>query len=94
MRLGLIIAAVSLVLDQISKAIFVDMLRPEGVTETPFYSDTLIEVLPFFNLQMAWNTGISFSMFNSGGAMTYVLLAVQIAITGALLCGCGPSKTR
>ncbi len=85
MRLGLIIAAVSLVIDQISKAIFVDMLRPEGVTETPFYSDTLIEVLPFFNLQMAWNTGISFSMFNSGGTTTYILLAVQIVITSALV---------
>jgi signal peptidase II len=85
MRLGLIIAAVALVVDQITKAIFLGMLRPEGVTATPFYTDTLIYVFPFFNLRMAWNTGISFSMFDGGGAMVYVLLAVQTLITLALL---------
>ncbi|MBL8628412.1 MAG: signal peptidase II [Rhodospirillaceae bacterium] len=85
MRLGLIIAGLALVVDQITKVIFLGMLRPEGVMETPFFTDTIIEVLPVFNLRMAWNMGISFSMFDGGGATTYILLAVQIAITAGLL---------
>src|SRR5262249_4392102 len=57
-------------------------LRPPGVTETPFYTDKIIEVLPFFNFRMTWNTGISFSLFNSGEDLTVkTLIAVQIVIT-------------
>ncbi|MBL8644772.1 MAG: signal peptidase II [Rhodospirillaceae bacterium] len=85
MRLGLSIAGAALVIDQISKAVLLNVLRPEGVTATPFSTDKIIEVLPFFNFRMAWNTGISFSMFDGGGATTYILLAVQVAITLALL---------
>jgi len=85
MRLGLSVAAVVLILDQISKFILLDVMRPEGVVNTPFFSDKIIEVLPFFNFRMAWNTGISFSMFDGGGSTTYILLAVQSAITVALV---------
>jgi len=83
--LGLSVAAVVLILDQISKFILLDVMRPEGVVNTPFFSDKIIEVLPFFNFRMAWNTGISFSMFDGGGSTTYILLAVQSAITVALV---------
>jgi len=85
MRLGLTVAAVVLILDQLSKAILLDVLRPEGVTATPFFTDRIIEVLPFFNFRMAWNTGISFSMFDGGGTTTYILIAVQTAITAGLI---------
>ncbi len=85
MRLGLAVAAIILVLDQVSKFFLLGLMRPEGVTDTPFYSDTLIELLPFFNLRMAWNTGISFSMFDGGGTTTYILIAVQSAITVGLI---------
>ena len=43
---------------------------------------TYIEVTSFFNLVMAWNTGVSFSMFSDNGAyMPYVLLVVALSIT-------------
>ncbi|MDX2142199.1 MAG: signal peptidase II [Rhodospirillaceae bacterium] len=85
MRLGLSVAAVVLILDQLSKALLLEALRPEGVSQTPFFTDTIIEVLPFFNFRMAWNTGISFSLFDGGGAMTYILLGVTSAITVGLI---------
>lgn len=41
-----------------------------------------LEVTSFFNLVMAWNTGVSFSMFSDSGAyMPYILIAVALAIT-------------
>ncbi|MSO98740.1 MAG: signal peptidase II [Rhodospirillaceae bacterium] len=86
MRLGLLMAAAVILLDQVSKYVLLEMvMRPEGVMETPFLTDKIVELLPFFNLRMAWNTGISFSMFDGGGAMTYILLAVQMGITAGLI---------
>jgi signal peptidase II len=79
----IIVGVVVVIADQVSKYIMVEkVMRPEGVTQTPFFTDKIIEVLPFFQLRMAWNTGISFSMFNSGEAMTTaLLLAVQVIVT-------------
>ena len=79
---GLVTAAVAFVLDRLTKYIMIEwVMRPEGVSETPFYTGKIIAVLPVFNLRMAWNTGISFSLFNSGtAAVTGVLIAVQVAI--------------
>ena len=86
LRLGLSVAAVVLVVDQLSKFVLLEwVMRPEGVTETPFFTDKIVEVLPFFNFRMAWNTGISFSMFDGGGSRTYILLALQLAITTGLI---------
>ena len=87
MRLGLLIAGLIFVADQVSKYIMVELVfRPEGVTETPFYTSKLIEVLPFFQLRMAWNFGISFSLFNSGTATTIaILITLQLGIVGVLL---------
>jgi len=86
MRLGLIIAAAAFMADQISKRIMLDVFRPPGVTETPFYSPRLIDVLPVFNLRLAWNTGISFSLFSDSGEVGRVLLiAGQLTIVGVLL---------
>ena len=85
MRVGLAVAVLILVLDQVSKVLLLGLFRPEGVMETPFYTDKLIELLPFFNLRMAWNTGISFSMFDGGGSTTYILITVQSLITAGLI---------
>ncbi len=84
---GLAAAAGGLLADQISKYIIVEkVMRPEGVTETPFYSARAIEVLPVFDLRLSWNAGISFSLFNSGTDLTVaILLSVQILITLLLL---------
>lgn len=85
--LGLLVATVSLIADQVSKYVIVEkVMRPEGVTETPYFTDRVIELLPVFNLRLSWNAGISFSLFNSGEAMTtYLLLAVQLGVTLLLL---------
>jgi signal peptidase II len=84
---GLIAAAGGLLADQISKYIIVEkVMRPAGVTETPYYADKVITVLPVFDLRLSWNAGISFSLFNSGADLTVaILLAVQILITLLLL---------
>jgi signal peptidase II len=85
--LGIVIAVFAVLMDQITKYIMVErVMRPEGVTETPFYSPTIIEILPFFHLRLSWNQGISFSMFSSGSTATLVLLLVlTIGITSVLL---------
>ncbi len=45
-----------------------------------------VEVTPFFNIVMAWNTGVSFSLFSdAGGIMPYILIAVALAITGLFI---------
>jgi signal peptidase II len=84
---GLLAAAGGLLADQISKYIIVEkVMRPEGVTETPYYASKIITVLPVFDLRLSWNTGISFSLFNSGTDVAIaVLLTVQIIITLLLL---------
>src|SRR5277367_6781221 len=84
---GLLTAAVMFLLDRMAKYVLIELImRPPGVSETPFFSATQIEILPVFDLRVAWNTGISFSMFNSGTlTMLVVLVAVQLAITAGLL---------
>jgi len=50
MRLGLIVAAITLALDQASKLYLIDLMQRQGPTE----------VTSFFNLVMVWNRGVSF----------------------------------
>ncbi len=84
---GLAAAVGGLLADQASKYVIIEkVMRPEGVTETPFYSPRVIEVLPVFDLHLSWNAGMSFSLFNSGtDTMVAVLLAVRVLITLLLL---------
>jgi signal peptidase II len=81
--IGLATAVGALILDRVTKYVMIEqVMRPPGVTETPFFTDKIIELIPVFNFRMAWNTGISFSLFNSGTALTVnILLAVQVVIT-------------
>ena len=87
LRPGLILAAIIIVLDQITKWWMVErVMRPEGVMDTPFYSPVRIEVLPFFDLVMAWNRGVSFGIFNNGGQWNAVILSVlSVAIAIGLV---------
>lgn len=87
LRIGLAIAALVVVADQVSKYILLEwVMRPEGVTTTPFLSDVVVEVLPFFNFIMAWNTGISFSLLSSETEMgRWMLVALQTTITVAVI---------
>jgi signal peptidase II len=77
--LGLAVAAGALVLDQVSKLLllfafgFIDMVPGET-----------IHVLPFFNLVMVWNPGVSYGLFPASGPLgTAVLVVFQvIAVAG------------
>ena len=74
---GLIVAAVVILLDQLSKWWVLEVV----MQPIPH----VVEVTPFFNLVMAWNTGVSFGTFGSSYAfMPYVLSAVALAIVVAL----------
>ena len=67
MFLGLLIALGVLVADQLSKFWVLNFLLEDraGI----FYTS-------FFNVVRAWNTGVSFSMFNNYGGMGAVLLSM------------------
>ena len=71
--LGIALAVV--ILDQISKWVITDMVFSAPDIFTP------IEITSFFNIVIAWNTGVSFSMFSdSGEYMPYILIAVASLI--------------
>jgi signal peptidase II len=84
-RLGFLIAGLSLAADQISKNV---LLYGYGFKEMrPF---DRVEVLPFFDLVMVWNRGISYGLFQSGSfagtlALTIFQLAAAIGLTWWLL---------
>ena len=70
-RIGFAVAAVALVLDQFSKNLLLygyDFLRLGHAAR--------IEVLPFFDLVMVWNRGISYGLLPADGAMGTVLLSL------------------
>ncbi len=77
MRLGLLTAFVVLVADQLSKLwVRADLLGERGI----------IMVNDYFNIVSAWNTGVSFSMFNDYGVWGVIGLSVlAIGIVGYLL---------
>lgn len=77
LRLGLIIAAITIVLDQLSKWwIVFDVMNPPKV----------IPVFPSFNLVMGWNRGVSFGMFDSDSPLNqWLLIALALVVVAVLL---------
>lgn len=74
-RRALPLAALVVLLDQLSKWWILALMDPPRQ----------IEVTPFFNLVLAWNRGVSFSLFHSGAAAApYILSAVALAVVGGL----------
>lgn len=72
LKLGVAIAVLVLVADQLSKVYFLDLMQqnPAG-----------IPVLPFFNLVLVWNTGVSFGLFQEDSALrSWTLIAVAVAV--------------
>jgi signal peptidase II len=79
-EIGLIVAALALLADQGSKlfmlygAGFAQMLPGESVS-----------VLPFFNLVMVWNPGISYGLFPASGRLgTTILVVISLAVVAGL----------
>ncbi len=84
-RLGLVLAALVLIADQVSKwAILTQVFGlPEPITTQSWHPP--IEITGFFNLVMVWNYGVSFGMFAGGEPfMRWVLIALAMAITAGL----------
>lgn len=77
---GILAAAVALVLDQGSKLLLLYGLGFAGME-----SGENISILPFFNLVMVWNPGVSYGLFPASGPEGTALLALfSIAAVGAL----------
>ena len=86
MRINLFFAFIATCLDQATKVIILAIFRPEGINTTPFFSPKIIDIFPFLQLRLAWNYGISFSLFDSGtDTMIIILICLQIIIVGVLL---------
>lgn len=71
---GLLVAAVVLAADQLSKLFFLDLMQqnPNGIVVTPF-----------FNLVMVWNTGVSFGLFQEDSdfrSWTLVIVALAVLV--------------
>ena len=78
-KLGLIIAAVIFVVDQITKPVIL------GFFGNPTLDQWVrpVEVLPFFNLVLVWNKGVSFGILSNdhvAGPFLLAGLAVIIAV--------------
>ena len=87
LRSGLIAAIAALVIDQASKLwlLFVFEIGRRGA----------VQVTPFFDLVLAWNTGISYGWFQSEGAMAQaVLLAIKAIAVIVLAVWMARSQTR
>ena len=78
LRRGLAIAAVVLVLDQLTKWALLEWMasRPPG--------ERFFSVTPFFDIVLVWNRGVSFGMFNNaeGGfnAIAFSVLAAVVIV--------------
>ena len=86
MLFGLFIALIVIIIDQVSKYIILNYVLAEYAA---------IILTPFFAVIQAWNTGVSFSMFNNLGINgVYVLSGVAIIIVIALLKWLKTEKSR
>lgn len=80
-EVGLIAAALALVADQGTKLF---LLYAEGFIHMG--PGQAIPVLPFFNLVMVWNPGISYGLFPASGWLgTALLVSVQLVAVAALI---------
>lgn len=71
MRLGLILAAAVLILDQASKAWLIAWMDSHGGWQ---------QITGFFNLVMVWNRGISFGMLQSGETGRWLLVGFSVLV--------------
>jgi signal peptidase II len=76
--LGLCVAALVVVFDQLTKAAVLAFLVRDGL-------DDGTRVAPFFNLVLTYNRGVSFGLFNAGGGGRGALVFSLVA--GAIVAG-------
>ena len=95
----LIFSLFLLIADQLSKWVVVEhMIKPrvidaefEPLSFIEWYAApslrwpfTSIEILPFFNIVMVWNQGVSFGMFSNDSAMGPILLSGLSLVIAAI----------
>ena len=79
-EVGMITAALALIADQGSKLY---LLYGAGFMQMP--PGESIPVLPFFNLVMVWNPGISYGLFPASGRLgTFALIGMSVIAIGVL----------
>ncbi|MBL8547669.1 MAG: signal peptidase II [Hyphomonadaceae bacterium] len=86
-RLGLILAGVVFVADQISKWVILGPLAfsPRGCLEASI-NCRFIELSPFFDLQMVWNRGVSFGLLRASEDLArWGLVALSFLISGVFV---------
>ena len=79
---GLAVAGIAAVLDQVTKARVLELLGPPGNPLPPFRGVREISALPFLDLVLTWNRGISFGFANRPGpwnALVFTALALIVA---------------
>ena len=79
-EIGLIVAALALIADQGSKLFMLHALGFAGMTP-----GENVPVLPFFNLVMVWNPGVSYGLFPASGRVgTFLLVGLSVVAVGVL----------
>ena len=86
MLFGLSVAIITIVADQLSKYY---------ILHEVLGSWAVINISPVFNLVRAWNTGVSFSMFNNYGSLgAWLLSGMALLIVSFLLFWLKSEKNR
>ena len=81
MRLGLAMAALLLVADQLSKWWVLEVLDLPNRRTVP-----LVEAGPLgLDLTMVWNRGVTFGLLSGEGSLNHIILAVLAAVIAAFL---------
>lgn len=84
---GLILAGLILIADQLSKIWILEIFRLQ--------ERGVVEVLPFFNLVLVWNRGVSFGLFAAGSDMgRWFLIAITLGIAVLVLLWLRRAETR
>lgn len=91
LRIGLPVAVVLLILDQVSKWWILNGIRLPELRNIP-----LLEAGPFgLDLTMVWNRGVTFGLLSGDGPMNHLILALlAAAIAGFLLRWMVRAETR
>lgn len=86
LALGLVVAVLVLIADQVSKWAILAAMRPPGVTDTPFIGVGTITVAPILDFVLVWNRGVSFGVGNTPSIWSTIgFAAVAVAIVLVLL---------
>lgn len=93
--LGLSVAVLAAILDQLAKWLILAAFRPPGIDTAPFFTGQRITVLPFLDFVLTWNRGVSFGVGNQPGAYNALLFTLLAAvIAGGLIVWMARSDDR